>query len=63
MAGRDTHGSVLDYVLFSSSSWALHPQQPPLMPAEAITAHTGIPSVHFPSDHVAVVIDLLQLQE
>nr|XP_036221169.1 2',5'-phosphodiesterase 12 [Bactrocera oleae] len=52
-----TFAACLDYIFYQSDCLDIH-QVVPLPTEEELKCHTAIPSVVFPSDHVALVADL-----
>lgn len=56
-----TCSQVVDYIYFSPSHLRCDPDLSPfpLLSRESVTADTAIPSVSFPSDHIALVQDLV----
>lgn len=53
-----TFSSCLDYIFYQTDRLTVH-QVIPLPSDEEVTAHTALPSVFFPSDHLALVADLV----
>lgn len=49
---------VIDYI-FVNSDFLDTQRVIPLPPAEQLTEHVALPSINFPSDHVALVVDLI----
>ena len=48
---------VIDYI-FIDSDWLSTQRVMPFPPAEHLTEHVALPSINFPSDHIALVTDL-----
>lgn len=49
---------VIDYIFVDSDSLGTQ-RMIPLPPAEQLTEHVALPSINFPSDHIALVADLI----
>ena len=47
----------LDYIFYQSSKFQVD-QVIPLPSLEDVTQHTALPSIVFPSDHIALIADL-----